>query len=38
MVTVSLGGGKGSILHVINESGPSATAGATVQKLVVGPE
>ena len=34
MVTVSLGGGKGSILHVINDAGPAATAGATVQKLV----
>jgi hypothetical protein len=34
MVIVSLGGGKGSILHVINDVGPSATAAATVQKLV----
>jgi len=37
MVTVSLGGGKGTIAHVINDSGPSATAGAIVQKLVSGP-
>jgi hypothetical protein len=37
MVIVSLGGGKGSILHVINGTGSAATAGATVQKLVVGP-
>ena len=37
MVTVSLGGGKGSILHVINDTGPAATAGATVQRLVDGP-
>jgi hypothetical protein len=36
MVIVSLGGGKGSILHVINNTGPAATAGATVQKLVGG--
>ena len=34
MVIVSLGGGKGSILHVINDIGPAAAAGATVQKLV----
>ena len=33
MVTVSLGGGKGSILHVINDVGPAAAAGATVQKM-----
>ena len=33
MVTVSLGGGKGAIMHVINDVGPAATAGATVQKL-----
>ena len=37
MVTVSLGGGKGSILHVINNVGPAAIAGATVQKLVGNP-
>jgi hypothetical protein len=37
MVTVSLGGGKGSILHVINDAGPAATAGSSVQKLVGGP-
>jgi hypothetical protein len=37
MVTVSLGGGKGSILHVVNDAGPSASAGTTVQKLVAGP-
>ena len=36
MVIVSLGGGKGSILHVINDVGPAATAGGTVQKLVGG--
>jgi hypothetical protein len=36
MITVSLGGGRGSILHVINDTGPAATAGATVQKLVGG--
>jgi hypothetical protein len=36
MVIVSLGGGKGSILHVINDTGPAATAGASVQKLVGG--
>jgi hypothetical protein len=37
MVTVSLGGGKGSILHVLNGTGSAATAGATVQKLVGAP-
>jgi hypothetical protein len=37
MVTVSLGGGKGTITHVINETGPAAQSGATVQKLVSGP-
>ena len=37
MVTVSLGGGKGTIAHVINEVGPAAVAGAVVQKLVGGP-
>ena len=37
MVTVSLGGGKGTIAHVINDLGPAATAGAVVQKLVSGP-
>jgi hypothetical protein len=34
MVTVSLGGGKGTIAHVINDAGPAAAAGATVQKIV----
>jgi hypothetical protein len=34
MVTVSLGGGKGTILHVINDDGPAATAGAVVQKMI----
>jgi predicted heme/steroid binding protein len=37
MVTVSLGGGKGTIAHVINDTGEAARAGATVQKLVSGP-
>jgi hypothetical protein len=37
MVTVSLGGGKGTIAHVINETGAAAKAGATVQKLVTAP-
>jgi hypothetical protein len=37
MVTVSLGGGKGTITHVINQSGGAARAGATVQKLPIGP-
>jgi hypothetical protein len=37
MVTVSLGGGKGTIAHVINETGAAAHSGATVQKLVSGP-
>jgi hypothetical protein len=37
MVTVSLGGGKGTIAHVINDAGAAAQAGATVQKLVSGP-
>ena len=37
MVTVSLGGGKGTIAHVINDIGPAATAGASVQKLVGDP-
>jgi hypothetical protein len=37
MVTVSLGGGRGAIWHVINETGAAAQAGATVQKLVSGP-
>jgi predicted heme/steroid binding protein len=37
MVTVSLGGGKGTIAHVINQTGAAAKAGATVQKLVTGP-
>jgi hypothetical protein len=34
MVTVSLGGGRGTIAHVINDAGPAANKGATVQKLV----
>ena len=34
VVTVSLGGGKGTILHVINNEGPSATSGAVVQKMI----
>jgi hypothetical protein len=34
MVTVSLGGGKGTIAHVVNDVGPAAAAGATVQKIV----
>ena len=33
MVTVSLGGGKGTIAHVINDAGHAAAAGATVQKM-----
>jgi hypothetical protein len=37
MVTVSLGGGRGAILHVVNQTGPAAQSGATVQKLVSGP-
>jgi hypothetical protein len=37
MVTVSLGGGKGTIAHVINDAGPAATAGAVVQKWVGDP-
>ncbi|MEP6990964.1 MAG: coagulation factor 5/8 type domain-containing protein [bacterium] len=37
MVTVSLGGGKGTIAHVVNSTGPAATKGASVQKLVSGP-
>ena len=37
MVTVSLGGGRGAISHVVNETGGAAQAGAVVQKLVVGP-
>ncbi len=37
MVTVSLGGGKGTIGHVVNASGGAARAGATVQTLVRGP-
>ncbi|CAN5521354.1 RICIN domain-containing protein [soil metagenome] len=38
MVTVSLGGGKGTIAHIINNAGPTATAGAVVQKLVGNPQ
>lgn len=34
MVTVSLGGGRGTIAHVLNDSGPAARAGAVVQTLV----
>jgi hypothetical protein len=37
MVTVSLGGGRGTITHVINQTGAAAKAGATVQKLVISP-
>jgi hypothetical protein len=37
MVTVSLGGGKGTISHVINQTGATAKAGAAVQKLAAGP-
>jgi len=37
MVTVSLGGGKGTIAHAINDEGAAATAGAITQKLVSGP-
>ena len=37
MVTVSLGGGRGAISHVINQTGGAARSGATVQKLVIGP-
>jgi hypothetical protein len=37
MVIVSLGGGRGTISHVINATGNAAQAGATVQKLVNGP-
>lgn len=37
MVTVSLGGGKGTIEHVINQTGHAAMSQATVQKLVTGP-
>ncbi len=37
MVTVSLGGGRGTIAHVINDTGAAADAHATVQKLVSGP-
>jgi hypothetical protein len=37
MVSVSLGGGRGVISHVINQAGGAAQSGATVQKLVIGP-
>jgi hypothetical protein len=37
MVTVSLGGGRGTISHVINQTGAAAKSGASVQKLVIGP-
>ena len=37
MVTVSLGGGRGTISHVVNQSGGAAQSGALVQKLVSGP-
>ncbi|HEX9346520.1 MAG TPA: coagulation factor 5/8 type domain-containing protein, partial [Gemmatimonadales bacterium] len=37
MVIVSLGGGRGTISHVINDTGNAAQAGANVQKLVNGP-
>ena len=38
MVIVSLGGGRGTIAHVINETGKAVRAGETVQKLVSGPD
>ncbi|MDQ2664770.1 MAG: coagulation factor 5/8 type domain-containing protein [Gemmatimonadota bacterium] len=37
MVTVSLGGGKGTIEHVLNTAGAAANASASVQKLVGDP-
>ena len=37
MVTVSLGGGRGTISHVINQTGAAAQSGSVVQKLVSGP-
>ena len=37
MVTVSLGGGRGAISHVVNQTGGAAQSGAVVQKLVSGP-
>ncbi|HEY2027512.1 MAG TPA: coagulation factor 5/8 type domain-containing protein [Gemmatimonadaceae bacterium] len=37
MVIVSLGGGRGTIAHVVNETGAAARPGATVQTLVTGP-
>ena len=37
MVTVSLGGGRGTISHVVNQAGGAAQSGAVVQKLVSGP-
>jgi hypothetical protein len=37
MVTVSLGGGRGTISHVLNQTGAAAKSGANVQKLVIGP-
>lgn len=37
MVTVSLGGGRGTISHVINATGAAAQSGSVVQKLVSGP-
>ena len=37
MVTVSLGGGKGTIAHVIDDAGPAAERGAVVQKLAEWP-
>ena len=37
MVTVSLGGGRGTISHIFNDLGGAAQAGAVVQKLVGGP-
>jgi len=37
MVTVSLGGGKGTIAHVLNDDGPAAIAGAAVQKWIGSP-
>ena len=37
MVTVSLGGGRGTIAHVIDDRGEAAAAGTTVRKLVAFP-
>jgi len=37
MVTMPLAGSRGTIAHVIDQTGVAATAGATVQKLMTGP-